>query len=90
MTRILLPEGVEPLEEGDDRTSKAQEATKRPRQSLENFLTSNVPEGAVILPPGQFITADLEYWVPHLLVDLVRLTFSQSQPNQIFDLVDTP
>ena len=22
------------------------------QQSLENFLTSNVPEGAIILPPG--------------------------------------
>ena len=74
MTRILLPtlgeEGVEPIKEGDGPTSKGQDATKRPRQSLENFLTSNVPEGAVILPPGQFITVDLKYRVPHLLVDL--------------------
>ena len=41
-------------EDGGEHPKKSREAAsaKQQQQSLENFLTSNVPEGAIILPPG--------------------------------------
>ena len=52
--RVLLGEdGVTPMEEDGGQHTKRPAAVAPQQQSLENFLTSNVPEGAIILPPGR-------------------------------------